>query len=221
MYRRFLPFIISYLVLFCLMTTLLLCCTKVQSHLLLNSFHSPSLDFFFRWFSYLAEWPIFVLAVIPVFFKKWRWTAFYAISELCGIIIIQSIKFSYFTLRPWTYFQQYTDISLPLVEGVHLHRSASFPSGHTSTFFIFFTYIALLLVCLSIQKRGKKDCPYFLEKGFAFSALLIALLILASLGSFSRIYLSQHFLIDVCFGSVVGVLIPCVIYSLYAKKIVQ
>ena len=43
--------------------------------------------------------------------------------------------------------------------------------------------------------------------------LQVALFVLAALGAYSRIYLSQHFAIDVFAGVLVGTLIPIICYA--------
>ena len=50
---------------------------------------------------------------------------------------------------------------------------------------------------------------------------MLLLLVQATLGAYSRIYLSQHFLSDVCMGSIIGFSTPCVIFYLYGNKILK
>ncbi|WP_404818046.1 phosphatase PAP2 family protein [Reichenbachiella ulvae] len=66
---------------------------------------------------------------------------------------------------------------------MQVHASRSFPSGHTTTAFV-------IAFCLSLlfQKR-------LLTYAFLFVALLVA---------YSRMYLLQHFYIDILFGALVG-----------------
>ena len=49
----------------------------------------------------------------------------------------------------------------------------------------------------------------------------VLLLVLAALGGFSRIYLSQHFLMDVCVGSLIGISVPYVLYRFFASRIAK
>jgi membrane-associated phospholipid phosphatase len=44
---------------------------------------------------------------------------------------------------------------------------------------------------------------------------------LAALGAYSRIYLSQHFLSDVCVGSIIGFVTPCLIFYFGRDKILK
>lgn len=50
---------------------------------------------------------------------------------------------------------------------------------------------------------------------------MLALLILAALGGYSRIYLSQHFLSDVCMGSIIGFVTPCLMFYFGRNKILK
>lgn len=77
------------------------------------------------------------------------------------------------------------EIYLHIIKGVDVHSFGSFPSGHTATAFTF-----ALLIGLLIQSTG-------LSLLCIFAALLI---------SYTRIYLSQHFPLDVAAGMIVAVL---------------
>ncbi len=53
---------------------------KLELHLLLNSYHTGIEDTFFKYYSMLAEGPLYVLALIPLFWKKIEMTIFFALS---------------------------------------------------------------------------------------------------------------------------------------------
>ncbi len=72
---------------------------------------------------------------------------------------------------------------LQVVEGVTLHSWKSFPSGHTATAFS-------LLFALAIPYSKK---------------IQIAIAIMALLIGYSRIYLNQHFGLDVAVGATIGI----------------
>lgn len=189
---------------------------KLELHLLLNSYHTRLQDVFFTYYSMLAEGPLYALALIPVFWRKVRMILFFALCELSGGAVLQILKQLISMPRPSSVFENYPDIALPVVEGVSLHSGNSFPSGHASTFFIFCTCCALYLAYLYkrgvVQNRSKKVL-------FGFSLLI--LLALAALGAYSRVYLSQHFLSDVCMGSVIGFVTPCLMFYFGRKKILK
>jgi membrane-associated phospholipid phosphatase len=165
----------------------------------------------------IAEGPIYVLALLPLFWKKIRMIVFFALSELLGGAILQILKHTISTDRPVSVFENYSQATLPLVQGVDMHYSNSFPSGHASTFFVFCTCCALILA-------------YYYQQGviqnnrrtrFLLHLTMLVLLALAALGAYSRIYLSQHFLSDVCVGSIIGFVTPCLIFYFGRDKILK
>lgn len=207
---------IAYAVLLCVMVLMLCLYPKAELHLWLNSCHTPLGDTFLRLYSQLAEWPLYVIAALPLLFKRWRLTVWYAASELVSATVVWVLKQLFHAPRPAAYFENIPDAVLPVVEGVRLHHSNSFPSGHTATFFVFFTFCALLLAHYYTTH----------ESGRRFSATwrrlaMLLLLVMAALGGYSRIYLSQHFLSDVCVGSIIGVIVPTVIFALFSNRITR
>lgn len=208
---------IAYVVLLVMGLVMLYAYPKVELHMMLNGSHTAFQDTFFKYYSVLAEWPFYVLALLPLLWRKWEITLFYAISELSAGAVVQILKHLFTMPRPIVVFENYPDLVLPLVDGVSLHHSNSFPSGHTSTFFVFFTCCALLLAYqywLKAEKSNHKTWGLF-------NLSLLGLLVLAALGGYSRIYLSQHFLMDVCVGSIIGFLTPCVVFFLGGRKILK
>lgn len=215
--KKYFPFYgIAYAVLLRVMVFMLCLYPKAELHLWLNCCHTPLGDMFMRLYSQLAEWPLYVIAALPLVFKRWRLTVWYAASELVSATIVWVLKQLFHAPRPAAYFENIPDAVLPVVEGVRLHHSNSFPSGHTATFFVFFTFCALLLAHYYTTH----------ESGRRFSATwrrlaMLLLLVMAALGGYSRIYLSQHFLSDVCVGSLIGVIVPTVIFALFSNRITR
>jgi membrane-associated phospholipid phosphatase len=72
-----------------------------------------------------------------------------------------------------------------LVEGVNQHSLQSFPSGHTAAAFSVFMMLAL------ISKNNTAKLFLF------FGAVIV---------SYSRVYISQHFIVDITAGSILAVL---------------
>ena len=85
------------------------------------------------------------------------------------------------------------------MSGIDLHAAFSFPSGHAAT--IFSLCVGIML--FSAAPARKLSC--------FFIALLVA---------YSRVYLSQHFLIDIYFGSLLGVLV-ITSYSIHYTKLYE
>ena len=206
--RDFSVYGITYFVLLVVVAGLLIAYPKVELHLLLNSCHSDFQDVFFKYYSMLAEWPFYIIALLPLLWKKKEITLFYAICELSTGAVVQIVKHIFFAPRPISVFENYPDLVLPLVEGVRLHHSNSFPSGHTSTFFVFFTCCALLMLAYKVKVRAKY-------------LMLVLMVALAALGGYSRIYLSQHFTEDVFVGSIIGFVTPCLLFYFAGEKILK
>ncbi len=164
---------------------------KETIHLAINNHHSPLGDLLFKYITHLGDGFVTLLAVIILLFFTYRKTFTLLGPFLAGGLIVQVMKRFIFSDmdRPIRYF---TDISvLNLVEGVTLHGANAFPSGHTASVFTLF-------FCLAV----------FLEKIWA----KIAMLFIALLVAFSRVYLHQHFLEDVVAGSLLGVLVVAPFY---------
>jgi membrane-associated phospholipid phosphatase len=98
-----------------------------------------------------------------------------------------------------------------------MYHSNSFPSGHASTFFMFCTCCAIILACH--YSRGVRLNK--LQSQMLFHASLLMLLLLAALGAYSRVYLSQHFLSDVCVGSIIGFTTPFLMFYFFRSKVLK
>lgn len=207
---------ITYFVLLLFLLGLLYIYPKLELHLLLNSCHTSIQDVFFKYYSMLAEWPLYILALLPIFWKKKELTIFFALCELSGGAILQILKHTFSFDRPICAFENYHQTILPLVQGVDMHHGNSFPSGHASTFFVFCTCCAIILAY-----RYKKHEHHSRKDWLLFNLTLLALLILAILGAYSRVYLSQHWLSDVCMGSIIGFITPCLIFYFGKNKILK
>lgn len=164
--------------------------------LYLNSLHTPFLDQVFKYSTFLGD-GVF-LAVIAVIFMIVR-LRFGLILALIGVVqamvsgLMKRVIFGKVP-RPKKYFEDLTDIHF--VEGVKLNSWYSFPSGHTMTAF---------------------SIAVFLMFYFKKSVWSLALLVLACLAGVSRIYLFQHFLIDVLVGSAIGVMLSVVFYRVFRE----
>ena len=215
--RRVYVYVISYFVLLVAILGLMYLYPKPELHMLLNAHHSNLQDAFFKYYSLLAEWPLYALALLPLLWKKIKITAFFAMCELTGGAILQLLKHLISTDRPVSVFEHYHHLVLPLVQGVNMHHSNSFPSGHASTFFMFCTCCMIMLA----SHYSRKDKPHNLRTQILFNMSLLLLLVMAAMGAYSRVYLSQHFLSDVCVGSIIGFTTPFLMFYLYKDKILK
>jgi membrane-associated phospholipid phosphatase len=169
---------------------------RLELHVLLNSYHTKSLDSFFRLFSFLGNgW--FALTFSMLFIcVRFRYFIMLILSYCVSGLMAQIMKRVVFpdALRPAAYLDQMP--GLELVPGIDLHHTLSFPSGHTTTAF------AVLLLA-----------GFITEKKYA----MLCLMLIAWLAGISRVYLSQHFLVDVLGGSLLGVFSALFFYWYFRK----
>lgn len=151
----------------------------------LNSLHHPWLDTLFAQSTRGGEeWAGIALGVFLIIARPRKYLPAYLLSLLSMIACVQLMKHGLFAdaARPLAFLgEQYPD--LHKVDGVQIHLKNSFPSGHTSAGFFFFSFWAF---CVPQN---------FWKVFFLISALLVAL---------SRVYLLQHFLEDIFVGSLMG-----------------
>jgi membrane-associated phospholipid phosphatase len=163
--------------------------------IIVNASHNNYLDQFFKYITFLGDGKfVFLIALIYLFANKKYGTSI-LISLIINTILIQVLKRVVFSnrFRPSFYFKNLIeDGSWNMINGVELYEKFSFPSGHTASIFC---------LCMSI-------C-IFMKKKY----LPLLLVLLAYIVGFSRIYLSQHFLIDVLTGALIGSLIPILTFK--------
>ena len=210
-------YVIPYLVLLMAILGLMYLYPKPELHMLLNAHHSSIQDTFFKYYTLLAEWPLYALALLPLLWKKIKITIFFAMCELTGGTILQILKHLFSFDRPVSVFEHYEHLALPLVQGVNMHHGNSFPSGHASTFFMFCTCCMIFLA----YYYSRKDKPRNLRTQILLKTSFLLLLVFAAMGAYSRVYLSQHFLSDVCVGSIIGFTTPILMFFLCRKKFLK
>jgi membrane-associated phospholipid phosphatase len=169
---------------------------RLELHVLLNGHHSRSLDSFFRMLTFLGNGWFAVIYSMLFLFIRFRYFFMLIASYCVSGLIAQFLKRIVFPeiLRPAAYLDQMP--GLKLVPGVDLHHTLAFPSGHTTTAF------AILLLT-----------GFIIHRKYA----VFGLMLLAWLAGISRIYLSQHFLIDVLGGSLLGVFSALFFYWYFRK----
>lgn len=178
---------------------------KGELHLLLCSRHTLARDVFYRYYTHVAEWFPYVLCILILLFCRVGDAAFVTACQALSALTTQIIKHILNAPRPLTWFaENMPEIQLPLVDGVRMNYWFSFPSGHTTSFFaLFFALSIIITKNLSAKRVG--------------GLLQAALFALAVLGGYSRIYLSQHFAMDVFGGTCVGLLISIACYAFFSR----
>lgn len=165
---------------------------KIQTHLMLNGWHTAGLDVFFKYVTKLGEGvPVYLGVALLIF--NWRNGLLVLLGQGLTSLVTQALKYAFAHPRPATYFKE-MGIDLPAtVDGVKLHTSFnSFPSGHTSAAFALFTCLALM--------TPRRLAPLWMTAAWAVA--------------YSRIYLSQHFLEDILSGSLIGMISSCAVYMI-------
>ena len=200
------PFLVPTLLLLLALGVALLCVPKGILHLCLCDHHMPFLDAVLPFYSDMVNWLPYTVAVLLLLYRA-GWSVFLAGDMLLTTLVVQPIKHLVRAPRPLTWFaENMPDVALPLTDGVRMNYWLSFPSGHTTTFFMLF--FTLSLIAMTDGWRGK-----YLWSVFFF--------LLAVVGAYSRIYLSQHFALDVFAGMWVAVLCTLLMYFVYVPKTIN
>ena len=164
----------------------------------INQLHAPWADVFFKYMTQVGDGFFAVFVIVVLLFIQRQWAGIAGLSFLISGIITQFLKRVVFDdeVRPSKFFEgQWAGFHR--VEGVDLLTYNSFPSGHTTSAFAVFCLLALLVH----DKRW----------GVIF-------LILACLVGYSRLYLFQHFLIDVYVGSLIGTFTTLLLYYYFHHR---
>lgn len=190
----FIPFV-SF-VFFC--SIILLLFNKDSIHIAINQENNPSADVFFKYMTYLGDGRTIALLVVLMLFIKYRFALIILLSNALASAAAQLLKIYVFSdnLRPKKYFENIYE--LYLVKDVDIYSFNSMPSGHTTTAFCAFAGLTL----------------FSKNKNYGLLFFVIAILV-----AFSRVYLSQHFLEDVFWGSILGVFFALLIYNIFDKKV--
>jgi len=184
-------FYIPYLFFLLTSSIILLVFKKTDIHLYINNIHCNLADFFFKFYTHVGNGKVIAIAIFIMLFFSYRNTIIMAISTLLStsvLLLFKEVLFSNID-RPKLVFSKIQQ--LYFVPGIEVHTSYSFPSGHTISGFSLFLFLAL------ISKNNYLKFIFF---------------ILAFCIGYSRMYLSQHFLIDVYVGSIMGVFFTTLAY---------
>jgi len=144
----------------------------------------------FQLLSLFGEVWAFVVFGIAALFLRPRYALMIAFVGLLSMPLMYLLKDAMGVDRPITYFEKKAALNnVVLVPSMDLNRGqTSFPSGHTMAAFALYSLLTLMV--------GHKYAPWGLA--FALLAILVGI---------SRIFLVQHFLIDVLVGAVLGLLL--------------
>ena len=202
-YKHVLPFLVPTLVLALVLGIALLITPKAELHLALCQPHTTGLDTIVPIITNLVDWLPYLCVILLLFYRA-GWATFLASNLLLSTVIVQPIKHIVHAPRPLTWFaENMPDVTLPLVEGVRMNHWLSFPSGHTTTFFVLFYSLSIILCAENVTGKMILSFLCFL---------------CASFGAYTRIYLSQHFALDVFAGILIALFSTLSLYFFLVKK---
>ncbi len=166
---------------------------KGEEVLFINSLYSPFFDYLFYYGTSLGNGWMYVAVAVILLWKSYRHALLALVCFSVTGLVVQFLKNMIFPemMRPSVVLSEF---DLHFVEGVKIMKHFSFPSGHTATVFSLFCLLSLLV------KRQ--------WLGLIFIAM-------ALIGGISRMYLVQHFFVDVYFGALIGVCITTLIFWMF------
>jgi membrane-associated phospholipid phosphatase len=152
----------------------------------LNNDYGCAADLFFRYYTNAGDgigWA--VLLVIFILAGKKKYIPLLVSACLISTLLVQVCKNFVLPDSPRPSAAIENKAMMHTVEGVDLHSTHSFPSGHTTSAFCYF------LIGVLFIRQG-----WFIIAGF----------IAALLAGWARVYLAQHFPLDVAVGMLAAVL---------------
>ena len=182
MMKQLHPFIKTHLI-FLIVAAPLLFIEKGTFVLWFNQNHTALMDAFFKYITHLGGGLMALLFFLVFLSFSYYKTIVYAVALFLSVFAIEGIGkkllFSH-VLRPVYHYAD--QIALNFIEGATSPGLQSFPSGHTGAAFTLMAFLAFI-------SPRKYSIPLF----------AIGLLV-----GISRMYLLQHFFVDIYAGSIVG-----------------
>lgn len=164
---------------------------KVAAQLALHhAWYSPA---GYWWMGVITSWGeahLFAIVIIAVALQKRYLMAIEFLSAgIVSSIVVQSLKRLVFapSPRPMAVIK-WSETLLP--EGLEVPLQFAFPSGHTTTAFVFFTLLALHFKKISVQ--------------------ILAAIAVIGVG-ISRVYLMAHWIPDVMAGALLGIVLALLV----------
>lgn len=173
---------------------------KVSVHIYMNQIvGNKFLDLFFYYITYLGDGIIMPFLLLAILFYNIRTGIYTTVSFFTATIITNILKHQFYddVMRPWHVFQWTVKAPLNYVNTEDLHIHNSFPSGHATQAFAIFM------------------CLVFATNNPLYKFLFFAIALLAA---FSRVYLSQHWLVDITAGSLIGTICGMAYYYSFLGK---
>ncbi len=158
-----------------------------------NAKRTSFLDATMPFATYLGDGVFYATVAVVLIIWNWRLGLFVGLSGgiMSGVVsFLKRVVFEEVP-RPKRYFAD-TDL-LQFIEGVKVAGKYSFPSGHSTTIFMICAFLSLI---------------FYKNKTVQWILVPVALT-----GAFSRIYLLQHFYVDVVAGSILGIALALICWK--------
>ncbi len=179
-------------------TVLLFKFDKGDIFLYLNSKGSKFLDEFFKLITLLGLGGLLAILAVIFLFIRYYYSILFAVSLIAAGIFSYLLKHVIFKGMPRPAGVFDLENLSHIVEGIKIHKYNSFPSGHTMTAFSLGIILTLIL----------KNRTW----GIVVFAISFAV-------GISRIYLIQHFFIDVYVGALIGTAYTLLIHYLIGHRL--
>ncbi len=169
---------------------------KGEVVLIFNRNQSPALNSFFMFATTLGEaLGGMIVFLILLLTSKFKHATIFVVAVLITTFASSGLKRGVFSdeKRPSHMFSD-----LNHIENLERHTNFSFPSGHTTAGFTFYT-----VLCFALRKR------WIQVVSFTCAALV----------GISRVYLAQHFVNDVVAGAVLGLFLTTCCYILLHDRL--
>lgn len=176
------------------LSAVLLFTAKGEPLLYINHYHYHALDYFFFCMTYFGDGLFSALFLVSLLFVNIRKAFVVTVVFLIVVLLVQALKYTFVEPRPFLYFQETQ--GLYYIPWLEMHKLNSFPSGHTAQ-----AFCLALCVCFYAQKR-----------------YAILLFTLAALTGLSRMYLLQHFPLDVLVGSFIAVVVTTIAFPVVENR---
>lgn len=177
------------------LTVLAIIIPRGQEVVSINAWNSPLSDTCFKLITVVGDGAVLIVVLVASLFIRFGYAILVGAAAILHGLMVSICKILLFPGLPRP-AKVLDPEKLHFVAGVKVHSMNTFPSGHTATGFC----LAMLLLLLTRKSW------------IAFVMLTVALLI-----GYSRIYLLQHFLIDVAAGAWIGVLSTWMLWYGYER----
>lgn len=193
-------YLLAYLAVLLYVGNVLLNQGKVQIHQEINAWVGNAfLDSFFKYVTHLGDGIVAIIVALFLAASSVRKSLYILLSYFGAALLSTILKHQVYEeiFRPHFVFQYFVREDLNEVPGVELLGLNSFPSGHAlSAFSLFF-------------------CLMFMTKHHLLKTLFF---LLAFIAAFSRTYLSQHWLVDIYVGSIIGTCFALFFYFVFYQR---